>query len=136
MLLLGIPQLIVGVWAVVAPSHWHLQVGGPPMAPFNEHLVVDVGMALTAFGSLLVGAAAYLRLKTLRLVLTGWLGFALPHAGYHWLNTSEWGGEVIFNLGSLTLFAVLPVLLLAGLSSGGWLRRPKKPPEYKESRRR
>lgn len=121
LLILGLPQIVVGGWALVDSGYWH---GGvvTPMGPFNDHLVRDVGAALTALGVILVGATIYLRLRILKLVLIGWLVFALPHAVYHSLHIHEPGISELVNFGGIIIFATIPVLLLVGLSRGGLFR--------------
>lgn len=121
LMVLGLPQIVVGGWALLDSTHWH---GGviTPMGPFNDHLVRDVGAALTALGVMLMGATISLRLRTLQLVLIGWLVFALPHAAYHSLHFHQPGFSELINFGGIIIFATIPVLLLVGLSRGGFFR--------------
>lgn len=92
------------------------------MGPFNEHLAQDVGAALGALGALLIGAAAHVRLGTLRLALGSWLVFAFPHALYHSFHFHG-GLSGALNVAGIVFYVVLPGLLLFGLSDGQYLRR-------------
>ncbi len=60
---LGVPQVLIGLWALLAPKHWFDNFPGfdPRVVaaepPYNEHLSRDVGAGFFATGVVLVVAA-------------------------------------------------------------------------------
>ncbi len=90
--LLAAPQLIVGVWAVVAPRSWFdsfpgvgpALVAGDP--PFNQHLASDVGAAFVATGAALLLAAYWGTRRPVQLALATFAVFTIPHVTFHTLN--------------------------------------------------
>lgn len=96
LLLLGIPNVIAGGWAVVAPENWYDNFPGwaprlvAALPPYNEHLATDAGAGLLASG-VLAGYAAT-RPTQPAVVITamiGYLAFAAPHALFHLANPAE-----------------------------------------------
>jgi len=86
---LAIPQLVIGVWAIVAPRSWydtfpgfdpHLVAAEPP---FNQHLATDVGAGFLATGIALVVAAALARRSGAYVALAAYASFSIVHFGYH-----------------------------------------------------
>ena len=90
--LLAAPQLVIGLWAMIAPQRWFdsfpgvgpALVAGEP--PFNQHLASDVGAAFFATGVALVLAAYWGSRRPVQLALATFVAFTIPHVGYHALN--------------------------------------------------
>jgi hypothetical protein len=87
--LLGVPQLVVGVWAVTAPRHWFDHFPGfdphvvAALPPFNEHLATDAGAGFLATGVALLAAAWWGYRSAVYVALLAYLALALPHFVYH-----------------------------------------------------
>lgn len=92
LLVLGIPQALIGLWALIAPRSfygdfpdgsdgWVAQLG-----PYNEHLVRDVGSLFVAVGVLAVLAAISLRRRFVIGATIAWLLYAVPHFVWHLAN--------------------------------------------------
>jgi len=60
---IGVPQVVIGLWALAAPKSWFDSFPGfaPRVVaaepPYNEHLASDVGAGFLATGVVLVVAA-------------------------------------------------------------------------------
>ena len=56
MVVLAVPQLAIGIWAMVAPHHWYENFPGvhPHLIsaepPYNAHLATDAGIGFFAHG--------------------------------------------------------------------------------------
>lgn len=96
LLLLGIPNVIAGAWAVIAPENWYDNFPGwaprlvAALPPYNEHLATDAGAGLLASGVLACYAAT--RPTQTAVVVTamiGYLTFATPHALFHLANPAD-----------------------------------------------
>lgn len=89
LLVLGVPNVVAGAWAVLAPVDWYENFPGwsprlvSALPPFNEHLVSDSGSGLLAAGLLALMAAWCLRRDVTIVATLGYLAFALPHAVFH-----------------------------------------------------
>lgn len=90
--LLAAPQLVIGLWAMLAPENWFTSFPGPGPAliagepPFNTHLVSDVGAAFFATAVGLLLAAYWGTSRVVKLSLAVLVGFTAPHVAYHVLN--------------------------------------------------
>lgn len=86
---IGIPNVIVGVWALFAPRSWYddFPAAGQgwvaAFGAFNEHFIQDIGDAYLGFGVLLLFAAMQPSLLLVRGALLGFLVFAIPHFLVH-----------------------------------------------------
>lgn len=95
MLLLGVPNLLAGLWALVSPQGWFDDFPGwaPALVaaypPFNEHLVVDAGSGLFASGLAMTVAAFWGRRNVAIMASVAFLAFAVPHAVWHAINPSD-----------------------------------------------
>ncbi|NLT06978.1 MAG: carboxymuconolactone decarboxylase family protein [Solirubrobacterales bacterium] len=91
-LALGIPQALIGLWALLAPRSFYddFPAGGDgwvaALGPFDAHLVTDVGALFVALGFLMCFAAASLRRGTVIAASVAWLLFAVPHFLWHSFN--------------------------------------------------
>ncbi len=89
LLVLGVPNVVAGAWAILSPVDWYEDFPGwsprlvSALPPFNEHLVSDSGSGLLAAGLLALMGAWRLRRDVTVVVPLGYLAFALPHAVFH-----------------------------------------------------
>ena len=92
---LALPQIVTGLWAVIAPQHWFDSFPGfGPMLvaaepPFNAHLASDAGSGFLATGVFAVLAAVWGDRRLVIAAAAGLLAFALPHFLYHALHPAE-----------------------------------------------
>lgn len=129
LLALGIPQALIGLWALFAPHSfyddfpagtdgWVNQLG-----PFDEHLVTDVGSLFVALGVLLVLAAISLRRHFVTASAIAWLLFAVPHFLWHALNLEPLAtGDAVANT-ITTAWTVVGALLILWLVRAAPLAR-------------
>ena len=129
LVVLGVPNVIAGGWAIVDPQGWFDRFPGwaPRLVasapPYNEHLSTDAGAGLLAIGLLALLAAWQPRPDVVTTAMVGYLAFALPHATYHLLHPSDLLTTSQDTVNDLTLFtAVLGALLV--LWAALPLRRP------------
>jgi hypothetical protein len=129
LLALGIPQGLIGLWAVIAPRSFHddFPVGTEGwvdvLGPFDEHLVTDVGSLFVALGVVLTFAAVRLRRETVLVAAIAWLVFAVPHFAWHLFNLEPYDtADAIANTATLTWTVVGGLLILF------LLRRPAETP--------
>lgn len=86
---LAVPQIITGIWGVVAPEEWFRSfpgfgprfVSGHP--PFNHHLAGDAAAGFLATGVGLGLAAVSGHRRTVQLACLVYLTFSIPHFLYH-----------------------------------------------------
>lgn len=115
MLVIGVPNVITGLWAVVDPKGWYEDFPGwaprlvASVPPFNEHLAADAGAGLLASGVVAVLAAWWNRRDVTVVAMTAYLAFALPHALWHLTNPADLlsGGEDMVNTGTLLAAVVI-----------------------------
>lgn len=91
---LGLPNVMAGLWAVLAPASWYERFPGwdPRLIaaepPFNAHLATDAGAGLLASGVVLLLAAWLADRRTVLVGLGAFAAFAVPHAAYHLFNAA------------------------------------------------
>ena len=115
---LAVPQLLIGLWATLAPHHWyenfpgvhpHLIAAEPP---YNQHLATDAGLGFLCTGVGLVAAALWGRRVGVYVALITYGAFAVPHVLYHALHPaaalsgSQDAASVLFLLSGVVLAAV------------------------------
>ena len=90
LVLLALPQLAIGVWALVSPTGWFENFPGAgnrwlPLyeGGFDEHLVTDVGSTFLALGVILVLAAVWMDRRVVLAASVGYLVYQVPHAIFH-----------------------------------------------------
>jgi AhpD family alkylhydroperoxidase len=120
LLLLALPQALIGLWALVAPRDWFETFPGaghswlPAYGAYNEHLATDVGATFVAIGLVLVLAAVYLERRLVQVALVAYLVFEIPHFVYHLGADDRLGGGDRFASGTtLALTVLLALALLA-----------------------
>ena len=115
MLLLGLPNLVAGGWALASPQGWFDNFPGwaPSLVaaypPFNEHLALDAGAGLFASGLVMTVAAVWNTRDIAIMACIAYLAFALPHAVWHWVNPS---GELVASEDAVSTASL--VLAVAG----------------------
>lgn len=109
LLALGVPQALIGLWALVAPSSFYDDFPAGTsgwvdvLGPFDEHLVTDVGALFVALGFLLCFAAISLRRGTAIAAAIAWLIFAIPHFAWHVFNLEPYDtADAVGNVATLT----------------------------------
>lgn len=82
--------LVTGLWAYFVPMSWYTTFPGfgmswlPPLGPFNEHFVKDVGGFFLGFAVLSLGALVMAANDgVVRLTASAWLVFNTLHGIYH-----------------------------------------------------
>jgi AhpD family alkylhydroperoxidase len=120
LVVLALPSLVIGVWALLAPHgfyngfpgggrHWVSALG-----PYNEHLVRDFAALNLALGVLLAFATLTLDRRLVQGALAATFVYAAPHFGYHVGQLNEFStGDNVLNISGLGLEVVLPLVLLA-----------------------
>lgn len=125
LLLLATSQLVIGLWAVIAPRDFYDRfpgVGAPWVAvdgPYNVHLVTDAGAGFFATGVALLLAGLWLRQSAVLVALAAYVAHALPHAAYHLRAPAE--ALALADQVASTAPMVLSVLVATGLLVA-WLR--------------
>lgn len=121
----GVLNAGIGLWAIVSPHGWYRTFPGlghhwiSALGPYDEHLARDAGSGLFAVGVLLVWAAATPRAGLLRPAMVASLAFSVPHLAYHVASADELPtADNVVNLVALTLAVVFPAALL-------WTSRPR-----------
>jgi alkylhydroperoxidase family enzyme len=122
LLALGIPQALIGFWALLAPQSFYDDFPAGTdgwvnvLGPFDEHLVTDVGALFVALGFLLAFAAVSLRRGNVIAAAIAWLIFSIPHFLWHVFNLEPYGtADAVGNTFSLgwTVIGGLLILYLA-----------------------
>lgn len=127
MVVIAIPNVVAGLWAVLDPQGWYENFPGwaprlvAALPPYNEHLATDAGAGLLASGVVALLAAWWNRRDVTVVAMSAYLAFALPHALWHLTNPSDLmsGGEDTVN--SLTLLfsvVIAAAVLWSALRSG------------------
>lgn len=128
---LALPQLVIGIWAVLTPRGWYDDFPGfgPALVaaepPFNAHLVSDAGAGFLATGALVVGACLLGGDAEIRVAAVGYLLFCLPHLAYHALNPSPLlsAGTDVLNvvlIGAQAVGALTLVVLTTQRKAPAW----------------
>jgi len=126
---LAAPQLLVGLWALIAPHNWydtfpgfdpHLISAEPP---FNQHLATDVGAGFFATGVALIVAAALARRSGVYVALAAYAAFTVPHVIYHATHDAP-GLTTTENV--LNVAVLGSSLIWLGLAAWGARPRPRR----------
>lgn len=112
---LGVPQLLIGLWALAAPDKWFSNFPGfdPRVVaaepPYNQHLASDAGSAFFASGIVLLAAAWWGNRASILTALLAYAAFTVPHGLYHATNPAEplSGFENVVNVATLSSGLIL-----------------------------
>lgn len=113
MVLLAVPNLITGLWAVVDPQHWYETFPGwapqliSALPPYNEHLATDAGAGLLASGVAMGLAALWPRREVVITATVAFLAFSLPHVLWHVANPADGLTSAENTVNDLTLAAAV-----------------------------
>lgn len=115
---LGVPALVIGVWAAFFPRSFYEDFPGfgrmwvAPDGPYNEHLVRDVGELNLALVVVTAVALVTLGPWLVRAALAGWLVYSVPHLVYHLRHMEPFATDDQVSIGaSLALVPILAVVL-------------------------
>ncbi len=122
LVVLALPQLAIGVWALASPRGWfdNFPGAGKQWLPlydgsFDQHLVIDVGSAFLALGVILVLAAVWLDRRVVLAAAVGYLAYQLPHGIFHFANDEVLTtGDRVANAIGLALALLLVVGIVVG----------------------
>jgi hypothetical protein len=95
MIALGVPNVLTGGWALLAPHGWFGTFPGggrhwvSALGAYDEHLVRDFGATLLGIGLLLLFAAIALERLLVLAALGTNLVFSLPHFIFHVANKEQ-----------------------------------------------
>ena len=118
LILLAIPQVLIGVWALVDPSGWYTTFPGggnewlPLFGSYDQHLARDVGSSFLAIGVVLLLAALWMDRRLVLAAGAAYLAYQLPHFVYHLTadNVLSTGDQILngilLGLGVFTGFAI------------------------------
>lgn len=128
MVLLAVPNIFAGAWAIVSPQSWFDNFPGwaPELVaahpPYNVHLATDAGAGLLASGVIMIVALVWNRREVTILAAIGYLAFALPHFVFHVFNPADalTTAEDINGTGALGLAVVGAAVVLMWQ----WRRQP------------
>jgi hypothetical protein len=119
LLALGVPQGLIGLWALLSPGSFYedFPAGASGwvevLGPFDEHLVTDVGALFVGLGFLLTFAAVRLRRETVLVAAIAWLIFAVPHFAWHVLHLEPYDtANAVANTATLAWTVAGGVLVL------------------------
>jgi len=120
LILLGLPQLAIGVWAVASPRGWFDTFPGggqhwlPAYGAFDSHLATDVGAGFIAIGAMLLLAALWVERRLVQAALIAYLAYAIPHFVFHLANDEVLSaGAHAVNDVVLAVSVILALALLA-----------------------
>jgi hypothetical protein len=140
-LTLAVPQLFIGLWAVIAPERWYESFPGfdPRLVaaepPFNRHLASDAGAGFVATGLTLLVAAVWANRAAVWTALLAYAAFTVPHVLYHATHPSALlsGAEDVGSVASLVGGLVLAAVFAWG--SAGRSGRPAPTPPMTDGER-
>ena len=95
LVILAVPNLIAGLWGLIAPEHWFDTFPGwapqlvAAIPPYNEHLATDAAAGLFASGFVAAVAAIWLQREVVIVSMAAYLAFALPHVVFHLTNPAD-----------------------------------------------
>lgn len=95
LIVLAVPNLIAGLWGLIAPEHWFDTFPGwaprlvAAIPPYNEHLATDAAAGLFASGFVAAVAAWWMQREIVIIAMAAYLAFALPHAMFHLANPAD-----------------------------------------------
>lgn len=118
---LGLPNVMTGAWAVLAPHHWYENFPGwlphliSAYPPYNEHLATDAGVGLLVTGLAALGAALWPRRDIVLTASAVYATFAVVHAAFHLLTPAAdhrlSGAEAAVNNATLVTAAVVSMFV-------------------------
>jgi hypothetical protein len=122
LVIVALPTLYTGVWALIDPSGWFHNYPGfgsawtAALGTYNHHLTIDTGAGFLAIGIGLLYALFRFTRPTIRLALVVYLVFSIPHLVFHLQNPSATlsGTDKMIEMGLLLAAVVVPLVMLLG----------------------
>ena len=119
LLLLAVPSVQVGLWALLAPRSFYDDFPGggrqwvAPDGPYNEHFIRDFGGLNLAIATVALVAAFRLSPAMVRTAAVAMLLYAGPHLTYHLFHLDVYETfDQVANVVTLSLAALGPLVLL------------------------
>lgn len=118
LLVLLVGALLVGGWALLAPTSFHADFPGfgrswvAPDGPYNEHLVRDVGALNLALAAVTAWALVTMRRPLVQAAAVLALVWGVPHLGYH---LGHLGGYPTGDAVGIALSLTVPLIAAAGV---------------------
>ena len=115
---LAVPQVLIGLWAVVAPHSWFTSFPGfgPRLIaaepPYNRHLASDAGAGFLATGVVLLVAVMWANRTAVLTALVAYAAFTAPHVLYHAVHPADALSGVTNVLDTLSIATGLGLALL------------------------
>ena len=128
LVLVGLAQLEVAVWGLVAPHAFFTSFPGAghrwvaALGPYNEHLLRDYAASELGLAVLMIGAAIWFSRRVVLLAGAVFLAATVPHFAYHVTTTSSFSTDD--NLGSLGGFVLEVALVVIAMWIGGRSSEP------------
>ena len=125
LLVLAVPNLVAGGWAMLAPRSWFDSFPGwaphlvAALPPFNDHLATDAGAGLLTVGVLSALALLWPRRDVVITAMVGVLAFTVPHATFHVLHPAEALSTSADALNSSSLLVAAALALAVLVQAGG-----------------
>ncbi len=119
LVLVGLAQLEVAVWGLVAPHAFFVGFPGAghrwvaALGPFNEHLLRDYAASELGLAVLMIGAAVSFSRRVVVVAGLAFLAATVPHFVYHLTTTGSL--STADNLGSLGGFVLELALVGAAM---------------------
>ena len=117
---LGVPAVVIGVWAAFAPRSFYEDFPGfgqlwvRPDGPYNEHLVRDVGELNLALAFVTLAAVGWCTPLLVRIVAGAWLVEGLPHLAYHLRHLDPLAADAkVPSIAGLAIVPLVALLLVA-----------------------
>jgi hypothetical protein len=120
LVLLAVPALYTGIWAVMDPHGWFASYPGfghhwtAAYGTFNQHLATDTGAGFIAIGVPVLYAAIRMTKPLIRMALVVYLAFSIPHLIFHLVDhgPSLAGLDKALSLGLLIGAVAVPAVVL------------------------
>ena len=122
---LAVPQLGIGLWALISPHHWYENFPGIGTAivaadpPYSAHLATDAGAGFFATAVALAIVAVWARRDLTQLALVAFLAYSVPHLAFHALHSAPNLGTAVKtrSVAMLALSCILGCIFLWGTST-------------------
>lgn len=122
---LGLPQLVVGIWALVSARSFYRdfpfgRAWVAPLGEFNEHLIIDVGALFCALAVVALFGAVRVERRLSQAAALAWIVYVVPHLFWHATHTGPF--SLVDNTVQLGAFALQLLIALYILSAARRLK--------------
>jgi hypothetical protein len=125
--LLAVIQAVTGAWQYFAPRAFYDLPTVGTAAPFNEHLMTDIGGLGLALAVVLAAAALRMERSLVQAALAGYLVYSVSHLAFHATRLDRLPATDAALL--LTALVLLPAFALALLLRTAQATAPDRRPE-------